>query len=170
MTRAAMVALETQAVRGRGYPGPIVIALALLAVLMNSLMSGCTTVAPRQAVPLPGNLAELEDWQARGRIGVTGAAGGGSGSFDWQQSGDRAEVQLRGPVGIGSLHMRVSGSASAPELELETGEASSNRRRPGMHWRLAWAPFCRPAICASGCWASPRRVSTAGSNRAPMVW
>lgn len=118
MTVAGMVARQTWAVRGGGSSRPIVIALALLA----GLMSGCATVAPRHTAPLPDNLAELEAWQARGRIGVTGGSGGGSGSFDWQQSGDRAEVQLRGPVGIGSLHMRVSGSASAPELELETGD------------------------------------------------
>jgi len=113
-----MIALQAWAVRGTAFSRSAVVVLALLV----GLMGGCTTVAPRQTTPLPDNLAELEYWQARGRIGLTGAAGGGSGSFDWQQSNDRAEVQLRGPVGIGSLHMKVTGSAAAPELELETGD------------------------------------------------
>lgn len=93
--------------------------------LLVCLMAGCTTVVPRSSVPLPTDLAQLDRWQARGRIGVSGAEGGGSGSFDWQQSGDRAEVQIRGPIGIGSVHIRVSGSATDPALELETGDGTT---------------------------------------------
>ena len=45
-----------------------------------------------------------------------------SGSFDWQQRGDRAEVQIRGPVGIGSVKLQVQGGAADPELTLQTSD------------------------------------------------
>jgi outer membrane lipoprotein LolB len=87
------------------------------------LLAACASV-PR---PLPGDLIpveQLERWQARGRIGVSGPAGGGSGSFDWRQDGDVSTVQIRGPIGIGSVRLSVQGSPDDPELELETGDGT----------------------------------------------
>jgi outer membrane lipoprotein LolB len=66
-------------------------------------------------------------------LGVSGAERGGSGSFAWAQNKDRADVQIRGPVGIGGVHLQMSGSASQPELRLETSDGQV------FHSGTAWA-------------------------------
>ncbi len=94
--------------------------LCLIGVL--ALAAGCAT-APRQpGVPIEVDLAQLETWQARGRIGVSGPENGGSGSFDWQQRHDRTDLQIRGPVGIGSVRLQLRGDPASPDLRLETGD------------------------------------------------
>lgn len=85
-------------------------------------LTGCANLAQRPATPIPVDLTRLDRWQANGRIGVSGAQGGGSGSFDWQQRGDRADVQIRGPVGIGSVQLQVDGDAADPQLRLQTSD------------------------------------------------
>lgn len=90
----------------------------------SALVAGCK--APPQRVPgAPIRIEQLERWQARGRIGVSGPEGGGSGSFDWQQEQDKANVQIRGPVGIGSVRLEVRGESDDPELQLQTGDGAT---------------------------------------------
>jgi outer membrane lipoprotein LolB len=71
---------------------------------------------------LPSDVQQLDRWQAHGRIAVSGPAGGGSGSFDWQQRNDQAQVQIRGPIGIGSVRLQVAGDVDHPQVRLETGD------------------------------------------------
>lgn len=88
-------------------------------------MTGCASMSSRPAGGVvPSDLRELQQWAASGRIGVAGPDNGGSGSFDWQQRGDRAEVQIRGPVGIGSVRLQVAGDAGNPSMKLETGNGN----------------------------------------------
>ena len=88
-------------------------------------MTGCASMGSRPSGGVvPGDLRELQQWAASGRIGVVGRDNGGSGSFDWQQRGDRAEVQIRGPVGIGSVRLQVAGDAANPSMTLETGNGN----------------------------------------------
>src|SRR5699024_3065931 len=95
----------------------------LAAALMLALLGACTTVPTRPTAPLPADLHDLERWQARGRLGVSGPDSGGSGSFDWQQRGDQADIQIRGPIGLGSVLLQMrGGDAGRPELRLETGD------------------------------------------------
>jgi outer membrane lipoprotein LolB len=85
-------------------------------------IAGCAS-APRQpSVPANIDLAQLDRWQARGRLGVSGPENGGSGSFDWQQTGDRTQLQIRGPVGVGSVLLQLRGDPASPELKLETAD------------------------------------------------
>ena len=53
---------------------------------------------------------ELTRWQASGRIGVSTSERSGSGGFVWQQDQQTSQIQLRGPVGVGSLSVSVEGS------------------------------------------------------------
>jgi outer membrane lipoprotein LolB len=85
------------------------------------MLSACASVAPRTA-PLPADLNHLERWQAQGRLGVSGPETGGSGSFDWLQRGDRAEIQIRGPVGVGSVRLELRGEGAKPDLRLQTSD------------------------------------------------
>lgn len=81
------------------------------------LIAGCATAPKTPTVPANVDLAQLERWQARGRLGVSGPETGGSGSFDWQQRDDRTDLQIRGPAGVGSVRLQLRGT----ELKLETG-------------------------------------------------
>src|SRR5687767_8646015 len=87
--------------------------------LAIALTAGCA-VSPRTTAPVPTDLRELDRWQARGRLGVSGPENGGSGSFAWQQRGDRSDVQIRGPVGVGSVRLQLRGDPARPDLILET--------------------------------------------------
>jgi outer membrane lipoprotein LolB len=53
---------------------------------------------------------------------VSGPESGGSGAFDWQQQGDRADVQIRGPIGVGSVRLQLKGDGAKPQLKLETAD------------------------------------------------
>lgn len=97
--------------------------IALLPIALTFvLLAGCAGVATRPGAPLPADLKDLDRWQAHGRLGISGPESGGSGTFDWQQRGDRADVQIRGPVGVGSVRLQLRGTASNPDLRLETGD------------------------------------------------
>lgn len=94
-----------------------------LLLVLVLLAAGCTSLSKKPEAPPAGiDLAQLDHWQARGRLGVSGPQNGGSGSFDWQQRGDRTELQIRGPVGVGSVLLQLRGDPASPELKLETAD------------------------------------------------
>jgi outer membrane lipoprotein LolB len=98
----------------------------LIIAALLALLGGCVSApARRPSGPLPSDLEHLDRWQAHGRIAVSGPAGGGSGSFDWEQISDRAQVQIRGPIGIGSVRLQLAGDAEHPQLKLETGDGKT---------------------------------------------
>jgi len=86
-----------------------------LAVLSAVVVSGCVTAPAPIATRDAGS---LQNWQVAGRMAVAGASGGGSGSFTWQQKGSASVVQLRGPLGVGSLQLTLDDQV----LRIETGE------------------------------------------------
>lgn len=90
------------------------------------LAAGCATTprGPAPGTAIPADLKDLDRWQARGRLGVSGPENGGSGSFEWRQRGDVSNVDIRGPVGIGGvrLELRGTGAGGDPELTLETSD------------------------------------------------
>jgi len=85
------------------------VAIVLVAI------SGCIATSRQSESPTrPAD--SLQDWQASGRIAVSGPSAGGSGSFTWTQTGGEAAIQIRGPVGIGNLRLYLSDRA----LRIET--------------------------------------------------
>lgn len=92
--------------------------------LLCLLAAGCATAprGPASGTAIPADLKDLELWQARGRLGVSGAENGGSGSFEWRQRGDVSDVDIRGPIGIGGVHLEMRGSGSTPNLTLQTSD------------------------------------------------
>jgi outer membrane lipoprotein LolB len=78
------------------------------------MLSACATHAPRLDNRAGGvELANIESWHAKGRLGVSSGEKGGSGSFVWDQENDRSTVQLSGPVGVGSVRLSLKGTALA---------------------------------------------------------
>lgn len=87
-----------------------------------AMLAGCAGLKTQPGTAIPPDLKDLVHWQAHGRLGVSGGAGGGSGTFNWAQHKDDAQIQIRGPVGIGSVRLQMSGSAADPQLRLETSD------------------------------------------------
>lgn len=100
------------------------VSIRLASLLAFTALVGCATTPP-SITDLPEDLTKLEHWEARGRIGVSGSGQGGSGSFDWLQARNNADVHIRGPIGIGSIRLQMSGSAEDPQLRLETGNGQT---------------------------------------------
>jgi outer membrane lipoprotein LolB len=99
-----------------------VIRVALLILLAVSMV-GCSLIPrAKSSVDTPiKDLSELHDWQASGRIAVSGVSSGGSGSFTWVQRGGESQVHLRGPIGIGNLQLRFDEKA----MRIDTGDGQT---------------------------------------------
>ncbi len=81
----------------------------LLASLL--LLNACTTQPQRIAgTSSARDATELRDWTASGRIGISGIEQSGSGGFTWTQQAELAQVQVRGPVGVGALQISMNGA------------------------------------------------------------
>lgn len=81
-----------------------------LLICLVTLSAACVT-QPQRIAGVSGarEAAELRDWTASGRMGVSGVEQSGSGGFTWTQQADTSDVQVRGPVGVGSLAIRMQG-------------------------------------------------------------
>jgi outer membrane lipoprotein LolB len=101
------------------------------------LMAGCSLPGRRVEAPIE-SLASLAEWQARGRIAVVGAEGGGSGSFQWEQVRNASQIAIRGPAGVGSLHVRLDAThPERMELALSDGRVlSADAARAELEARL----------------------------------
>lgn len=88
--------------------GRIAASCRLLVLLL--MLSACATRESRiEGVSAAHSASELQRWTAQGRIAVIGVNQSGSGSFMWIQHDADATVQLRGPVGVGSLQLSLQG-------------------------------------------------------------
>ena len=82
---------------------------ALLAVL-----AGCRTLPP---APSPGEswetrrpqLQSLEHFALRGRVAVAAGGEGFNASLRWTQEGNRSQVTLGGPLGVGGAQLTATG-------------------------------------------------------------
>ncbi len=87
--------------------------LRFAAVAVALLGSGCATMTP--PVQTGGRaerraeLQALDDWNLRGRVAVAAGADGFSGGLNWAQRGERAEIELRGPMGGTAILIQVDG-------------------------------------------------------------
>jgi outer membrane lipoprotein LolB len=89
----------------------------IIGIALTAMLSACVVTSPSVESPTR-NAFDLQNWQANGRMAVAGANGGGSGSFTWRQTGNEAVVQLRGPIGIGSLRLLIDDQT----LRIDTGD------------------------------------------------
>jgi outer membrane lipoprotein LolB len=105
--------------------------------VLCALIAGCagTPKTTQPGTAIPADLNDLDRWQAHGRLGVSGPDKdkGGSGSFAWRQSGDLSNVEIRGPIGIGGVHLEMSGAGGNPDLVLQTSDG--RRLESDAAWR-----------------------------------
>jgi len=86
----------------------VVRCLCLLSLLLNA---ACVTQSPRiSGASETHDASELSNWTASGRLGVSGTVQSGSGGFTWIQQAAFSSVQVRGPVGVGSLQIDMEGA------------------------------------------------------------
>jgi len=87
-------------------------------------------------------LVQMPDWQARGRIAVKSAGGGGQGSIRWRQAGSGSRVRLSGPFGVGAYE--ISWKADSVEIigkagEVEIAYAGQNAAERFLMDQLGWS-------------------------------
>jgi outer membrane lipoprotein LolB len=73
-------------------------------------LAGCASrpVVPGSGIDWPQRaeyLAQLQGWEASGRIAVKSGAEGGQGSIHWVQESANASIALRGPFGVGAYQI-----------------------------------------------------------------
>jgi outer membrane lipoprotein LolB len=79
--------------------------LLLLLTLVNTACVTSTQHITGASHALTAN--ELQRWQATGRIGISSERQSGSGGFVWLQQDATSQLQIRGPVGVGSLSLSL---------------------------------------------------------------
>lgn len=92
----------------------------LAAAALALLAGGCATLP----APAPGGdwphrravLQALDDWILDGRIAVAAGEDGFSGGFDWRQQGERADIELSGPMGGSVMSIQVQGDEAVVSL------------------------------------------------------
>lgn len=87
--------------------------IRLAAVAVAFFAGGCATI-PEPAAPgdWPARRIELQSldgWNLDGRVAVAAGAEGFSGGLSWSQRGERAEIELRGPMGGPAILIHVEG-------------------------------------------------------------
>jgi outer membrane lipoprotein LolB len=83
--------------------------VAVCSLLLAAVMlTACATRESRiEGASTVQSASELHDWSAQGRMAVVSSSQSGSGSFNWMQHNADSTVQLRGPVGVGSLQLSL---------------------------------------------------------------
>lgn len=98
-------------------------AALLLAAAACTLVSACRTLPPSAPAADLGLTAawpqrrallqQLQSYECAGRVAVSAPGQGFNAQFVWRQSGDSAQLNLRGPLGAGGLIVTASGKQLA---------------------------------------------------------
>ncbi|MEO8748042.1 MAG: lipoprotein insertase outer membrane protein LolB [Rhodanobacter sp.] len=111
---------------------PLALAACAPAVRIKGDSAMFAAQATREAA-----LARVDHWTLSGRLGLTSANAGGSGSFTWTQDGQRYVFELRGP--LASKSFRLSGGPQGALLEgLEGGPVHGADAEELMRKALGW--------------------------------
>lgn len=111
---------------------PLALAACAPAVRVKGDAAQLRAQADREAV-----LAHADHWTLSGRLGLTSANAGGSGSFTWTQDGQRYDFELRGP--LASKSFRLSGGPQGALLKgLDGGPLRGADAEELMRKALGW--------------------------------
>jgi len=110
---------------------PYALRRALLLLLLALVMQAC---AMRRGLQLPelGDwearrtvLESVQNWEFRGRIGVSAGEEGFNGKLHWWQDGDEFRATVSGPLGIGTI--RIEGDGRHITLTDKKGDVAELR-------------------------------------------
>lgn len=82
------------------------------------------------------NLAAVQNFVLKGRIAESGVAGG-RGDLDWTQAGERLDLRITGPLGVGAL--AISGDGRRTEIRSKDGVIETANPQRTMQERLGWS-------------------------------
>lgn len=105
----------------RRFARPALVLEALLLVL-----GGCRSLAPAPGAPVESwqercaALSRLPVFRVTGRMAASAGNQGFSAAVQWEQRGDQARAQLRGPLGLGTVSLELSGD----EMRLRDAEGN----------------------------------------------
>ena len=114
------------------------------AVLVFAVLSGCASQPPAPTDPgashwqaRQSSLRALDAWTIEGRIALYNETEAWNADLHWRQRGERYDLRLVGPFGLG--RMRVRGDADG--VTLETPEGQYQERDPDtlFNRRLGWS-------------------------------
>ncbi|HEX9206952.1 MAG TPA: lipoprotein insertase outer membrane protein LolB [Steroidobacteraceae bacterium] len=142
--------------------------LSLLVLCLAATVAGCVTARAPAAGGSTPDPQRLEQWTAKGRIGIAAQGEGGSGSFTWRQDASRTDLALRGPLGAGGMDLVTDGTrlelrdASGQALDGDAARTTLERRLGGplplnqlRYWMLGV-----PAPAGGGLASSPVQMAT----------
>ena len=117
-----------------------------IAILLLSLLLGAcagtpvkplnTDLAERNWGIRRSNIAAVQSFGLTGRIAESGIAGG-RGDIDWTQSGERIDLRISGPLGVGAL--AISGDPQGVEIRSKDGVIATREPEAYMQERLGWS-------------------------------
>lgn len=88
----------------RSTAGPCLLAAAAV------VLAACTGAGNRTPVVLDtARLAEMEEWEFRGRVALNARGEGAQAKVEWRQTGPLAQLELSGPWGVGAERVRIEG-------------------------------------------------------------
>ncbi|MDP3295231.1 MAG: lipoprotein insertase outer membrane protein LolB [Nevskia sp.] len=117
----------------------------IVAALVALLLSACggqpvkqlnTDLAERNWGIRRSNIAAVQSFALKGRIAESGIAGG-RGDIDWTQSGERLDLRISGPLGVGAL--AISGDPQGVEIRSKNGVIATREPESYMQERLGWS-------------------------------
>jgi outer membrane lipoprotein LolB len=82
------------------------------------------------------NIAAVQSFGLKGRIAESGIAGG-RGDIDWTQSGERLDLRISGPLGVGALS--ISGDPRGVEVRSKNGVIATQEPETYMQEKLGWS-------------------------------
>lgn len=84
-------------------------------VLLLAALAGCAVQRGIELPPMPDwetrreVLAGMDQWEFKGRLGVSAGDEGFNGNLRWRQDGDLFHASVSGPLGIGTVRMEGNG-------------------------------------------------------------
>lgn len=94
------------------------------------------------------NIAAVQNFVLKGRVAEAGVAGA-RGDLDWTQNGDRIDLRVTGPLGVGAL--AISGDRHNVEIRSKEGVVNTRSPESYMQERLGWSlPLARLRYWALG--------------------
>lgn len=102
-------------------PNAINRSLSVLAALTLTAIVGCSSQKPQPPesattqTTQPQSAAQLQRWEAIGKMGVRSPRENGSANLTWLQAGDNYRIHLSGPLGAGATV--ISGSSAGVSLQ-----------------------------------------------------